>query len=141
MAINGNLGRVHFFKAMIEKADGNYEASLTSLRKVESLYPRDRVALNQMGRILFLKRDYAGAIKALQAVLEIDTEDIQAHYNLMLAYRGLGDSQRAMHEEQLFRRFKADEASQSITAIKRQLSAEDNNERQQIHDHVSGPIR
>ena len=29
-----------------------------------SWYPRDRVVLNQIGRILFLKRDYAEARKS-----------------------------------------------------------------------------
>ena len=39
--------------------------------------------------------------------------------------------------EKLFRRFKADEASQSITAARRMISPEDNNERQAIHEHES----
>ncbi len=34
-------------------------------------------------------------------------------------------------------RFKADEASQTITGKYRQLHPEDNNERQTIHEHVS----
>ena len=138
---NSKLGRIHFFKAMAEKADGDYDAALASLRRVEEQYPRDRVMLNQMGRILFLKRDYANSVKYLERVLEVDTEDVQAHYNLMLAYRGLGDTQRAAYAEKLFRRFKADEAAQAITAKPRLLSPEDNNERQTIHDHESGKIR
>jgi len=55
----------------------------------------------------------------------------------MLCYRGLGDRQKAAREEALFRRFKAEESSQSITAVRRLISPEDNNERQQIHDHAS----
>lgn len=138
---DSKLGRIHFFKAMVEKADGDYDAALNSLKRVDALYPKDRVMLNQMGRILFLKRDYAGAVKALERVLEVDTEDVQAHYNLMLAYRGLGDIQKASYEERLFRRFKADESSTAITARPRQLSPENNNERQMIHDHESGKLR
>ena len=37
----------------------------------------------------------------------------------------------------LFQRFKAEESSQSITAKRRLISPEDNNERQSIHDHES----
>src|SRR6266446_2088385 len=58
MSINPKLGRIHFFKAMTQKADGDYDGALASLRAVESMYPRDRVALNQIARILFLKRQY-----------------------------------------------------------------------------------
>jgi hypothetical protein len=34
-------------------------------------------------------------------------------------------------------RFKADESSQAVTGPYRQLHPEDNNERQQVHEHVS----
>ncbi|OFV95818.1 MAG: hypothetical protein A3H28_13470 [Acidobacteria bacterium RIFCSPLOWO2_02_FULL_61_28] len=140
MAINSKLGRIHFFKAMIEKSDGDYDAALASLRTTESFYPRDRVVLNQIARILFLKREYAEAIRVLERVCLIDPEDVQMHYTMMLAYRGLGDQEKAAREEKLFQRFKAEEAAQAITAKPRMLSAEDNNERQQIHEHESVPL-
>ncbi len=65
----------------------------------------------------------------------MDPEDLQMHYTMMLCYRGLGESDKAGREETLFRRFKAEESSQSITAKRRMLSPEDNNERQAIHAH------
>ena len=37
-------------------------------------------------------------------------------------------------------RFKAEEASQAITGTRRLVSPEDNNERQQIHEHESVPL-
>jgi tetratricopeptide (TPR) repeat protein len=99
-------------------------------------YPRDRVVLNQIGRILFLKRQYRDAIGEFEKVLLIDPEDLQARYNLMLCWQGLGDAGRAATEQALYQRFKADESAQFITGPYRQLHAEDNNERQQIHEHV-----
>ncbi len=137
MKINPELGRVHFFQAMAQKADGDYDGALAALKKAATMYPRDRVVQNQIGRLDFLKRDYGPAVEAFQRVLAIDPEDVQAHYNLMLCYRGLGDNARMKHEEILFRRFKADESAQAITAKPRALSPEDNNERQQIHEHES----
>jgi hypothetical protein len=62
------------------------------------------------------------------------------HYTAMLCYRGLGDTAKANREEILFRRFKAEESAQAITAIPRLASPEDNNERQLIHDHESVPL-
>ena len=58
-------------------------------------YPRDRVVRNQMGRLLFLQRQYAEAVRAFEHVLAIDPADLQAHYNLMLCYRGLGEPELA----------------------------------------------
>jgi tetratricopeptide (TPR) repeat protein len=140
LAIDASLGRIHFFKASIEKADGDYDAALASLRTVESKYPRDRVVLNQMARILFLKREYREALKYLERVGLIDPEDVQMHYTAMLCWRALGDVEKAEREEKLFRRFKADESSQAITAVRRRVSPEDNNERQPIHEHESVPL-
>src|SRR6266567_4420950 len=134
---NPKLGRIYYFKALIEKADGDYDAALASLRTTESMYPRDRVVLNQIARILFLKREYAAAIRVLDRVCLVDPEDVQMHYTAMLCYRGLGDVEKAAREELLFRRFKVEESAQAITAKRRLVSPEDNNERQQIHDHDS----
>jgi Flp pilus assembly protein TadD len=139
LALSPQLARAHFFRAMIQKADGDYDGALKSLALVEDQYPRDRVVLNQTGRILFLQRRYKEAVHALEQALAVDSEDLQAHYSLMLCYRGLGQTDKAEREETLFRRFKADEASQQLTARPRQLSPEDNNERQPIHDHAPEP--
>ncbi len=137
LEIAPQLGRTWFFKAAIQKADGDYDGALQSLDRVRSQYPRDRVALNQIARLLFLKREYAKAIEALRAVNAVDPEDVQMHYTWMLSCRGLGDTACVQREEQLFRRFKAEEASQALTARRRALSPEDNNESQPIHDHES----
>ena len=131
------LGRIHFFKAMIEKADGDYQAALASLKVAADKYPRDRVVLNQIARILFLERQYADALSYLERVALVDPEDLQMHYTAMLCYRGLGQADLADREEQLFVRFKAEEASQAITGTRRRVSPEDNNERLQIHEHES----
>lgn len=129
------LARAHFFKALVLKAAGNYDLALAELEQVLKQYPRDRVALNQKGRILFLKRDFASAVEALKRVLDVDPEDLQAHYNLMLAYRGVGNVAAAEREEKLYLRFKAEESSQAITGDYRRIHADDNNERQMIHEH------
>jgi Flp pilus assembly protein TadD len=140
MALSPNLARANFFYARVLRADGNYDGAAARLRIVLGQYPRDRVALNDLGRILFLQRKYTEAVKALQSVLTIDPEDLQAHYNLMLCYNGLGDEKLAKEHEARYLRFKADESSQAITGPYRQLHPEDNNERQAIHEHVSVPL-
>jgi tetratricopeptide (TPR) repeat protein len=103
-------------------------------------YPRDRVALNDLGRIYFLQRRYQDAVTTLKRVLAVDPEDLQANYNLMLCYNGLGNEKMAKEHETRYLRFKADESAQTITGPYRQLHPEDNNERQPIHEHVSVPL-
>ena len=70
----------------------------------------------------------------------VDPEDVQMHYTAMLCYRALGRTAEAERESKLFLRFKADESSQAITGARRQLKPEENNERQQIHEHESVPL-
>ncbi|HWM90916.1 MAG TPA: tetratricopeptide repeat protein [Thermoanaerobaculia bacterium] len=140
LKIDSSLGRIHYFKALIQKTEGDYDAALASLRTVESKYPRDRVVLNQIARILFLKREYKEALKVLERVTAVDPEDLQMHYTAMLCWRALGNQEQAAREAKLFRRFKAEESSQAITAERRRISPEDNNERQPIHEHESVPL-
>jgi tetratricopeptide (TPR) repeat protein len=109
------------------------------LQKVLEQYPKDRVARNDLGRVLFLSRKYPEAIAQLQQAIAIDPEDLQANYNLMLSYKGMGDAEKAAEYEKLYLRFKADEAAQTITGPYRRLHPEDNNERQLIHEHGSAP--
>ncbi|HKI02292.1 MAG TPA: tetratricopeptide repeat protein [Thermoanaerobaculia bacterium] len=140
LAIDSSLARVHFFNAMIQKAQGDYDGALASLRTVRDKYPRDRVALNQMARVLFLKRQYKEALEVLEQVGQVDPEDVQMHYTAMLCWRALGDKEKTAREAKLFRRFKAEESAQAITAKRRMVSPEDNNERQPIHEHESAPV-
>jgi tetratricopeptide (TPR) repeat protein len=95
------------------------------------------VVINELGRILFLQKRYAEAVKTFRQTLAIDPEDLQANYNLMLCYNGLGDETRANEHKERYLRFKADESSQAITGAYRQGHPEDNNERQLVHEHVS----
>jgi tetratricopeptide (TPR) repeat protein len=140
LTLSPDLVRAHFFYAKVLRADGNYDGAAEHLRKVIAQYPRDRVAINDLGRILFLQRKYSDAVNVLQSVLAIDPEDLQAHYNLMLCYNGLGNEKMAKEHQERYLRFKADEASQTITGNYRQKHPEDNNERQAVHEHESVPL-
>lgn len=137
LALSPDLARAHYFYARVLRSDGNYDGTADELRKVLAQYPRDRVALNDYGRVLFLQRKFKDAVDVLNRVLAIDPEDLQAQYNLMLCYKGLGDSKEAHEHEVRYLRFKALESAQTITGPYRQQHPEDNNERQAIHEHVS----
>jgi tetratricopeptide (TPR) repeat protein len=137
LPIQPDLAKTHFFYGLTLKAQGKYDEALDHMRQAAEKYPRDRVVRNQIGRLLFLQRKYQEAIAQFQQTLAVDPEDLQAHYNLMLCYQGLGNQQMAEKERVYYVRFKADEASQTITGPFRKLNPEDNNERQPIHEHTS----
>jgi tetratricopeptide (TPR) repeat protein len=137
LAVNGRLASAHFFLGTVLKSLGRYDEAVEHLQAASASYPYDRVVRNQLGRVLFLERRYAPAVEQFKAALGIDPEDLQAHYNLMLCYQGLGQPELAAQERTLYERFKADESAQAITGPYRQLHPDDNNERQSIHEHRS----
>jgi tetratricopeptide (TPR) repeat protein len=137
LAIDPKLARANFFYAKTLREDGDYDGAIAHLQTVLAQFPRDRVVHNELGRVLFLQKRYSEAVTELEKTLAIDPEDLQAHYNLMLCYNGLGNDAKAEEHKARYLRFKADESAQAITGPYRQTHPEDNNERQPIHEHYS----
>jgi tetratricopeptide (TPR) repeat protein len=135
LEVDPRLAKTHFFLGSALKGLGRYDEAIEHTRVAQAQYPRDRVVTNQLGRLLFLKRQHGEATAELQKVLAVDPEDLMAHYNLMLAHQGQGNEDMAKKHQALYERFKADEASQFITGPYRQLHPHDNNERQAVHEH------
>ncbi|MFZ0410699.1 MAG: tetratricopeptide repeat protein [Candidatus Acidiferrales bacterium] len=140
LQIAPNLARANFFYAQVLRQDGDYDGAVKYLRVVLGQYPEDRVVVNDLGRILFLQHKYKEAIVEFQKTIAIDPEDLEANYNLMLCYTGLGQAEVAKQFETRYLRFKADEASQTLTGPYREKHPLDNLERQRIHEHDSGAI-
>lgn len=136
LKIDPNIASGHYFLALALKARGRYDDALTHLRAAAARFPRDKVVRAQIGRLLFLQRKMTEAISEFEQALRVDPEDLTSHYNLMLCYRALGDTEKEKREEALYTRFKADEASQATTGDYRRLNPEDNLERQPIHEHA-----
>src|SRR5215467_8766852 len=137
LAMKPELARANYFYARNLKEDGRFDDAIARLQSVLKQFPRDRVVRNELGRIYFLQKKYAEAVKEFAVTLSIDPEDLQAHYNLMLCYNGLGDEKNAEAHKVRYLRYKADESAQAITGPYRQNHPEDNNERQMVHEHVS----
>jgi tetratricopeptide (TPR) repeat protein len=137
LSLNPHLARAHFFYAKMLRNEGHYDEAAEHLREVLAQYPRDRVARDELGRIYFLQRRYADAVKEFAATLAIDPEDLEANYNLMLCNTGLGRPDVASEFQKRYLRFKADESAQTLTGPYLRAHLEDNVERQPIHEHVS----
>ncbi len=135
--LNPRLASARYFYGLALKTDGKYPEAYDQFALASVLYPNDRVVRNQMGRMLFLQRKYQEALAQYAQTLAVDPEDLEAHYNMMLCYRGLNNDELAGREEKLYLRFKADESSRAITGPYKVAHLEDNNEAQPIHEHES----
>jgi len=137
LSLRPDLARAHFFYAKVLRAEGKYDDAAAQLREALKQYPRDRVVHNDLGRILFLQRKYTDAVREFEATLAIDPEDVEANYNLMLCYTGMGQPERASEFQKRYLRFKADESAETLTGPYLREHPFDNTERQPIHEHVS----
>ncbi len=137
LGLNPRLASAYYFMGQVYQTKGKYRQAYAEFAKAATLHPQDRVVRNAMGRILFLERKYAQAVQQFQRTLSIDPENLGAHYNLMLCYRGLRENAKSAREEKLFLRFKADEAADSITGPYERSHPDDDIEAQPIHEHVS----
>jgi Flp pilus assembly protein TadD len=131
--------RVWIYQGLLLKEEGEVQKALELLRKAALRHPRDRVLRNEIVTLLLLEQDYRGAVAELEAILDIDPEDRAAHNSLMLAWRALGDAERAAHHQKLFARFGPMEAGHILNPQFWAAHPHENDERQPIHEHRSAP--
>ena len=124
-----------FFRAAVAKDEARLADAEKDLKIVLASFPSDRVAWNNLGSIYWLAGRYREAIAAYDKTLEIDPEDLSAHYNLMRVYRALGDRERAASHEASYRRYKEDETARALAADYRRADPWANRESLPIHLH------
>jgi tetratricopeptide (TPR) repeat protein len=124
-----------FFRAMLEKERGQLDEAIADMNRVVVKFPRDRVCLNQIARILFLQGKYDAALKAIERVYAIDPEDLSAHYNAMLCFKALGRRAEGQVEERWYRYHKDDETAAALMAQFRRDHPFANRESLAIHVH------
>ncbi len=76
-------------------AQNKPDAALDPLRKAQTLDPSSGAVLYGLGRVALAKQDYGQAVKSLEGALAISPQSNRLHYPLALAYRGLGQKEKA----------------------------------------------
>jgi len=111
---NPTNARALFQQARIFVKRGQLEQAENNIKQVLVAYPRDRISLQQLGELCKIKRDYTGALESYDKIMQIDPEDVGAHYNLMLIYRKLGRTDDAKREAKIFADLKDDPGALSL---------------------------
>jgi tetratricopeptide (TPR) repeat protein len=129
-------GKTAFFRSIVAKDEGRLDDAERDLKFVLAKFPLDRVAWNNLGSIEWLAGHYPQSIEAYEKTLAIDSEDLNAHYNLMRVYRARGDRSKAAFHEAEYRRYKEDETARALAADYRRDNSWDNRESLPIHVHA-----
>jgi tetratricopeptide (TPR) repeat protein len=83
-----NLGNIYLQQNRLEDASENFKAALAvNSREAGALYGLGQVALSQ--------RSYLNAVEYFEKALNLVPGANRIHYSLAMAYRGLGDSEKA----------------------------------------------
>ncbi len=82
------LGDIHLAQGQPDKAEPRFAKAL-------SVQPNSLSARFGLGRTALAKQDYRRAVTYLEEVLTQDPDAASAHYPLAMAYRGLGDLDKA----------------------------------------------
>ncbi len=115
LCLSPDLARAHFFYAKVLRSDGNYDEAADHLRKLSRSILGSRCAERSRDASVSPAQICGRRENRCNQVLAVDPEDLQAHYNLMLCYNGLGDEKQAHEHQVRYLRFKADESAQAIT--------------------------
>ncbi|HEY1433870.1 MAG TPA: tetratricopeptide repeat protein, partial [Thermoanaerobaculia bacterium] len=125
-----------FFRATVAKDEGRLDDAEKDLKAVLENFPLDRVAWNNLGLVYWLAGRFPDAIVAFSKTLEIDPEDLNAHYNLMRVYRATGDRRKADLHGEAYRKYKDDESIRAIAGGFRRDNPWANRESLPIHVHA-----
>ncbi|HAM72543.1 MAG TPA: hypothetical protein DCM86_12950 [Verrucomicrobiales bacterium] len=144
---------VAWFTGLVDKQNGYLDKAITEYRSVlHDRYPEldergfdfslDYEVINELGQTLFerskMERGEANrakredflkqAVAEFRKTLEIDSENLTAHYNLSLIYSQLGDSAKAEEHRRLHERYRPDDNARdrAVTIARRNNPAADN---------------
>ncbi len=84
--------------AEIDLAEGDAAAAAAAATRALAQAPNAAAAFAILGQARLSQRDFAGAAKALERALAALPQADRLHYPLALAYRGLGDDERAREQ-------------------------------------------
>jgi len=74
---------------------GRPDAAQPLFERALAIDPQSLAALVGLGRTALARSDYTGAVGRLERALAIDPQQVAIHYPLALAYRGLGQQDKA----------------------------------------------
>ena len=91
-----NYTEAIFMLSQVEASEGNIVEAIKSAEAAAIIEPNDPVVYFQLGLLKYTKKDYQGAIGALERAISLNSEYANARYYLGLSYDGLGRKSDAL---------------------------------------------
>ena len=102
LEIAPNNARALYYRALVERNEGNLDLAITDLTQVLAGFPRSKDAHRELGFSLYQQHKYKEALEQYEALQAIDPDDLAAHYNLSILSRRLSLKEQATKEAAYF---------------------------------------
>ncbi len=112
-ALAPHTPRTLYYRALVERNEGNLPLAIADLQIVAASFPRSRDAHRELGFSFYQLHQYDKAKAEYEQVQSIDPDDLAAHYNLSILYRRLGMKAEAAKQAAMFADQKDDPAASS----------------------------
>jgi tetratricopeptide (TPR) repeat protein/nitrate/TMAO reductase-like tetraheme cytochrome c subunit len=94
--------RALYYRALVERNQGDLEASIADLQQIAKLFPRSGDTHRELGFCYEQQNKDALARIEYETLQSIDPDDLSAHYNLAILYSRDGDLKRAAVQRAFF---------------------------------------
>jgi tetratricopeptide (TPR) repeat protein len=102
LALSPAYPRALFYQGVILRLQNRLDEAAANLAEVAKKYPAMRQGHQELGYVLYLKKDYQKASSEFEAVKSINPDDVTACYYLSLIYANLGKSHEAQENSKLY---------------------------------------
>lgn len=111
---------VLYLNGVVQRMMGNYPQAKTYLEEAVALEPNFFASRYNLGMVLVFLKQWQLAKEQLQKAIELGTPQPEVHFELSKALRGLGDTQSAMREIQIYQQQKktADAVGQAAASAR-----------------------
>ena len=139
LALAPDNARALYYLALVERNEGNLDATIADLSKVSKQFPLGRDAHRELGLTYYQLHKYEQAEAEYQKLQAIDPDDLAAHYNLAILYRRLGFKEKSAVEAAYFADEKDDPMASTVALEFFRKHPEISNESVPWHAHVLKP--
>jgi hypothetical protein len=135
LILHPSYARALFYKGVILRLQNRLEEAMQPLEATVQQFPNMRQGRQELGYLLYLRKDYKGARDQFEAVKRINPDDVTACYYLSIVYGQLGNLADAQLNAQLYTSHRDDPNNYALNLDFVRTHAEESRELQPYHLH------
>jgi tetratricopeptide (TPR) repeat protein len=141
LELSPNNPRSLYYRGLIERVEGDLDASVTDLQLVAKQFPRSREVSRELAVSYYLTRKDELARQEFEIVQSVDPDDVAAHYYLAILYRRVGMNDKADEQAALYTDKRDDSSAPTRVSVFLRKHPDADNESLPLHVHSETELR